>query len=393
MHKGRTVSRRRIHQNNNLSNNNILEVCDSKNENENFMEIEINESYECPSFSAEKRKNYSNTSLQGLVNKEYNSAKTYDDRPVQYNASIQTYEKNEKPYFPGEDYTNFESMKNENFGYDNMSFKNNLKDVEKDKDKEKDKEKGRGKGRERQKEKEKGREKDVDNVKVKIKENRNKDSYNENSVIENLDTDTNKIINKNDNNTNNDDMNNTENHTKEHPRDITKLLGKMRKNKRRMSFPRQSSTESLETKNLNMQKDDSVSSSNKDLTENRGRRAASEAGVGVGMGVGGGMGLGLGVGRESGTGSGGGTGIGTGGGAGAGSKTSISSSRNKSILWTSELDSRFVIITFILLCVNLFTHGINFTINTRVKTILTFLFSYVFPFLSFNLSTISKMQF
>lgn len=346
MHKGRTVSRRRIHQNNNLSNKNILEVCDSKNENENFMEIEINGSYECPSFSAEKRKNYSSTSLQGLVNKEYNSAKTYEDRPVQYNASIQTYEKNGKPYFPGEDYTNFESTKNGKFGYDSMSSKKNLKDVEKDKDK--DKEKGRGKGRERQREKEKGREKDVDIVKVKIKENRNKDSYNENTIIENLNenlnTDTNKIINKNDNNTTyNDDINSTENHTKEHPRDITKLLGKMRKNKRRMSFPRQSSTESLETKNLNRQKDDSVSSSNKDLTENRGRRAASEAGVGVGMGVGGGVGLELGVGRESGTGSG----IGSGGGAGSGPKSSITPSRNKSVLWTSELDSRFVIRKFI----------------------------------------------
>ena len=375
VHKGRTVSRRRI-LNNNLSKNDILEVCDSKNENENFMEIEINESYECPSFSAEKRKNYSSTSLQGLVNKDYISAKTYEDRPVQYNSSIQTYEKNEKSYFPVEDYTNFESTKNGNFGYDNISFKNDLKDVEKDKDKDKDK--GRGKGRERQREKEKGRDKDVDNVKVKIKENRNKDSYNKNTIIENLNknlhenlnTDTTKIINKNDNNTpnnnttNNDDINSTENHTKEHPRDITKLLGKMRKNKRRMSFPRQSSTESLETKNLNRQKDDGVSSSNKDLTENRGRRAASEAGVGVGggMGLGLGVGGGTGVGRESGT----GTGTGTGGGAGSGSKTSISPSRAKSILWTSELDSRFVITTFVLFFVILS----SFIILTELSVLL-----------------------
>jgi hypothetical protein len=328
VHKDRTVSRRRILQNSNLSNNNILEVCDSKNENENFMEIEINESYECPSFSSEKRKNYCNTSLQGLVNKEYNSAKTYDDRPVQYNASIQTYEKNDKPYFPGEDYTNFESTKNGNFGYHNMSSKNNLKDIKKDKDKDKDKDKGRGKGKERQREKEKGRDKDVDNVKVRIKENRNKDSYNENSN-ENSNTNTAKIITKNDSNTTyNDDINNTESNTKEHPRDITKLLGKMRKNKRRMSFPRQSSTESFETKNLNRQKDDSVSSSNKDVTENRGRRAASEAGVGVCMGLG--------------------LCVGTAAGAGSGSKTSISPSRAKSILWTSELDSRLVITTFFL---------------------------------------------
>ena len=334
----------------------------NENENEKEMEIEANEGYACPSFSAEKRKIHSNISLQGLVNKEYNSAKTYDDRPVQYNASIQSNEKNEKPYFPAEDYTSFESTKNGNFEFDNTSFEKILKDVNLEKDKDKDK--GRGKGRERQgeKEREKGRGEGVNNAQVKIRENRNKDSNNDSTIIESLNintnTNTNKISNKIDSNTtSNDDIHNTENNTtREHPRDLTKLLGKMRKNKRRMSFPRQSSTESLETKNLN-RKDESISSSNRDLTENRGRRAASEAGVGVGMGVGVGIGMGSGVGVGVGVGTGG-TGGGTGGGSGSKSSSSISPSRTKSILWTSELDTRFVIIISFFLCVT-FSRSLN----------------------------------
>ena len=138
---------------------------------------------------------------------------------------------------------------------------------------------------------------------------------------------------------------------KEHPHDLSKLLGKMRKNKRRMSFPRQSSTESLEIKNQSY-KDDVITSSsrdrdkdrykdknkdrikdkdeddndnNRDVIVNRGRRAASE------------------VTPESRSGSVSVSGLGSRIGTGTGQKSSISPLRVKPLVWTPDLDSRFLI--------------------------------------------------
>ena len=408
--KGRsTTSRRRIllknNNDNRLSNGDMLDnvsISDSKNEMMDLeLNLELNESYECPTFSAEKRRNYDNgnNSRNSLhnpnrIHKEFDSVRTYDDRPVQYKASIRSYEENEKLNLSGDEFANFDYSKNDNMGFDYRSFKNkidskekgngrererdkdkdrdNEKDEDKEKEKEKEKERGRVKGRERQIEKEKGkgkgRVKDIDDVKVKIKVNGDKNNFHDNTIIKNVNE--NKVVNKNNhinitddskdnnNNVNNDnninnvnnDINNeneNESNLKVHPHDISKLLGKMRKNKRRMSFPRQSSTESLDMKSLS-HKDDVITSSNRDedrnkdkdrlinkdkddkdrdVIVNRGRRAASE------------------VTPESRSGSvpvsGLGSRIGT--GTGTGQKSSLSSPRVKPLVWTPDLDSRFLI--------------------------------------------------